>query len=49
MPPVVTDGVAWSVCQSVCLSVMIMNLAKITELMEMPFRLWTRVGQGTMC
>jgi len=37
------------VCLSVCLSVMIMSLAKITELVEMPFRLWTLVGQGTMC
>jgi len=40
MRPIVTDRVAWSVC----LSVMIMSLAKPAELIEMPLALWTRVG-----
>ena len=39
-----TDGVAWSVCLSVCLSVTVVSPAKTTEPMEMPFGLWTRVG-----
>jgi len=40
MQPIVTDGVAWSVC----LSVMIMSHAKTAEPIEMLFGLWTRVG-----
>jgi len=49
MQPIVTDGVAWSVCLSVCRSVMIVSSAKTAEPLEMPFRLWTRGWvQGTM-
>jgi len=41
MRPIVTDGVAWSVC----LSVMIVSPAKKAELIEMPFGWW---AYGTM-
>jgi len=43
MLPVVTDKVAWSVCQSVGLSVTIMSPAKTVERIEAPYELWTRV------
>jgi len=43
MQPIVTDGVAWSVGQSVDLSVMIASYAKTAELIELSFGLWTRV------
>ena len=45
MWPIVTYGVAWSVRLSVCLSVAIISPAKTAEPIEMPFGLWTRVGQ----
>jgi len=35
--PVVTDGVAWSVCVSVCLLVTFLSPAKTAEPIEMPF------------
>jgi len=38
------DGVAWSVCLSVGLSVTIMTSAKTAEPIEMLLGLWTRVG-----
>ena len=41
MQPVVTDGVAWSVCWSIT----IVSLAKTAELIQMSFLLWTWVGQ----
>jgi len=44
MRPVVTDRLAWSLCRSVSLSVTIVSPAKTAEPIEMPFRLWTRVG-----
>jgi len=37
MQPIVTVGVAWSVCLSVCLSVMITSRVKTTGLIEMLF------------
>ena len=40
MRPIVTHGVAWSVCQSV----MIVSPAKMAEPIEMPFGVWTSVG-----
>jgi len=43
MRPIVTD-VAWSVSLSVGLSVTIVMPAKMAELIEMPFGLWTHVG-----
>jgi len=43
MQPTVTDGVAWSVCLSVGLTVTVFSPAKSTELIEMQFGLWTRV------
>jgi len=42
MQPIVTDRVAWSVCQSVTL----VSPAKTAELIEMPFGLRTLVGPG---
>jgi len=42
----VTDGVAWSVSLSVCLSVTLVSPAKMAELIEMPFGLRTQVGPG---
>jgi len=36
----------WSVCLSDYLSVTIVSSAKTAETMEMPFGLWTRVGQN---
>ena len=42
MQPVVTDGVAWSVGQSV----MIVSPAKMAEPIEMPFGVWTQVDLG---
>jgi len=44
MRPIVTDRVAWSVCQSVTL----VSPAKTAALIEMLFRLRTRWTQGTM-
>ena len=46
MWPIVTDRVAWSVGQLVCLSVTLVSPAKTTEPIEMPFGLRTRVGPG---
>ena len=40
MWPVVTDGVAWSLSQSVVIA----STAKTAELIEMSFGLWTVVG-----
>jgi len=45
MRPIVTDRVPWSVGLSVCLSVTIVSRPKTAELIEMPFGLWTSVGQ----
>jgi len=44
MWPIVTDGIVWSVCLSVSLSVTIMSPAKTAELIEAPFGLWTQMG-----
>jgi len=44
MWPIVTNGVAWSLCLSVGLSVMTVSTVKTAELIEMPFGMWTRVG-----
>jgi len=41
MRPIVTDGVAWCVCWSVCHD---REPAKTAELIEMPLRVATRVG-----
>jgi len=41
-----TDGVAWSVCLLVSLSVTIIRLAKVAEPIEIPFAFWTRVGSS---
>ena len=40
MQPIVTDRVAWSVGRSVT----IVSPAKIAELIEMSFGMWTEVG-----
>jgi len=46
MRPIVTDGVTWSVGMSVCLSVSYdREPCKTAEPIEMPFGVWTRVGQ----
>ena len=39
--PILTHGVAWSVCRSVT----IVSPTKAAEPIEMPFGLWTRVGR----
>jgi len=44
MWPIVTDRVAWSVGQSVCLSVTLVSRAKMAEPIEMPFGFWTWMG-----
>jgi len=44
MQPIVTDRVAWSVCQSVTL----VSPAKMAGLIEMPFELRTHWAQGTV-
>ena len=44
MPPIVADGVVWSVGCSVSLSVTIVSPAKMAELIEILFGLWTREG-----
>jgi len=47
MQPIVTDRVAWSVCQLVSLSglsVVVVSPAKMAEPVEIPFGLWTGVG-----
>ena len=41
MRPIVTDGVAWSVCLSVCQN---REPCKTAELIEMPFGMCTQVG-----
>ena len=41
MRPIVTDGVAWSVCRSVT----VVSHAKMNEPIEMPFGLRIRVGK----
>jgi len=46
MWPVVTDRVVWSVSLCVGLSVTLVSPAKMTEPVEMPFGLRTRVGPG---
>jgi len=44
MWPIVTDGVAWSVCRSVGMSVWNDRVpCKTVESIEMPFGLWTHV------
>jgi len=40
------DGVAWSVCLSVSLSVTVVSPAKTNEPMEMPFGMWNHVLDG---
>ena len=42
MRPIVIDGIAWSFYQSVCHD---HDAAKTAEPIEMPFGLWTGVGQ----
>jgi len=45
MRPIATDGVAWSVYRSVCLSATtVSESCKTTEPIEMSFWMWTRVG-----
>jgi len=44
MRPIVTDGVAWSVCRSVGLCAAIVSDAKAAEAIEMSVVFWTRVG-----
>ena len=44
MRPIVTDGVEWSVCLSVCRSVTLVSPAKTSEPIELPSGLWTPVG-----
>jgi len=48
MQPVATDKVVWSVGLSVCLSGSWTSPAKMAELIEMPFGMWTGVAQGTV-
>ena len=43
--PIVIDQVAWSVCRLACLSVTLVSPAKTAEPIEMPFGVWTQVGQ----
>jgi len=45
MWPVATDGVAWSVCLSVCLLVAFAILAKTAEPIVIPFSVLTLTGQ----
>jgi len=42
--PIVADWLAWCFCLSVRWSVATLSPAKTAEPMEMPFRMWTRVG-----
>jgi len=44
MQPIATDGIAWSVGQSVCWSVTTVNPVKTAEPIEMPFVTWTPMG-----
>jgi len=44
MQPIVTDGVAWFVCLSLCLSVTLMSPAKTAKPIEMLFGLWTQMA-----
>ena len=45
MRSIATDGVAWTVCLCVCLSVgHVREFCKTAQLIEMPFRWLTRVG-----
>jgi len=48
MWPIAADGVAWSVGQSVCHSVMTVDPAKTAEPIKMPFEIWTGWAQGTI-
>jgi len=41
---IVTEGVVWSVCLSVCRYVTILSPAETAEPIEMPFGMWTWVG-----
>jgi len=43
MRPIATDGVAWSVSQSVRLPVTIVSPAETAELFEVAFGMWTWV------
>jgi len=45
MRPIDTHGVAWSVCQSVCLSVTVVSRAKPAKHIEMTFEMWNWVDQ----
>jgi len=49
MRPVVTDQVAWSVCESVSLSVTIVSPAKTAEPIEMSFGLWMGPIETMQC
>ena len=49
MRPVVTDRVAWSAGRSVGLSVTIVSPTKTAEPIEVPFGVWTRLGQKEPC
>jgi len=44
MRPVATDGVAWSVCRSVGLSVTTVSPEKTAEPSEIPFGMWALLG-----
>jgi len=41
MRPIVTDGVAWSICRSVDRSLTVLSRAKMAKPIEMPFEVWT--------
>jgi len=41
MQSIATDGVAWSLCWYVCLSVTTVSPAKTAKAIEMPFGVWT--------
>jgi len=45
MRPIVTDGVASSVCLSIARSVIVLSPAKTAEPIEMPLAVWTGAGQ----
>jgi len=44
MRPIATDGAAWSIGRSVCLSVTTMSPAETAEPIEIPFGMWTWVN-----
>jgi len=48
MRPIATDGVAWSVCLSVCLLVTFVSPAKTVERIKMQFGGWLTWAQGTV-